>query len=151
MAAIKPLKGTLLLIKIGDGEASETFAHDCLINTDRDIDFTAGTNSEQIPDCADPDLMAWDSVEVVSLGCTVSGAGMLNTPDVKTWFAWLKSGDGKNIRIEMQGIALADGGGWWEGEFKLTRFQVGGGRGAKANCNVTLVANGEVAWVDAAA
>ncbi|WP_309086465.1 phage tail tube protein [Chelativorans sp.] len=147
---LKPMNGTSLLIQISDGGSPETFAHDCLINTERGIQFASETNRQVIPECeGDPDQPAWSVVSVDGLSATIPGSGMLNTSSVPEWFAWFRSGASKNVRVLLNGVPAADGGGHWAGAFKLTGWEVTGTRNEKATSSVTLESDGPVAWVDA--
>jgi len=143
------MNGTSLLVQIGDGATPEQFAHDCLINTERGISFASETNRQVIPDCDTPDTPAWSVVNKDSFSATISGAGMLHTPSVKEWATWFASDDAKNVRVLLNGVSLANGGGHWEGAFKLTGWEVTGTRNEKATVTVTLESDGPVTWVDA--
>lgn len=151
MAVVKAMNGTSLLVQIGDGATPEQFAHDCLINTERGISFASETNRQVIPDCDTPDTPAWSVVNKDSFSATISGAGMLHTPSVKEWATWFASDDAKNVRVLLNGVLLADGGGHWAGAFKLTGWEVTGTRNEKATVTVTLESDGPVTWVDASA
>lgn len=151
MAAVKHMRGVKLLIKVGDGaEPSEAFTTYCSINSDRGISFAAQTNDQVIPDCDDPDLTAWLGREKVSISGDISGAGMLNTPDTEAFFNWVASANTRNVQVHLDGVAGADGGGYWQGAYHCTAFNVTGARGGKAECTITLSSDGEVEWTDAA-
>ncbi len=49
-----PPEGGQILVKIGDGADPEVFASDCLINTDKGIDFSSDSTDFVVPDCVDP-------------------------------------------------------------------------------------------------
>lgn len=149
MAPPKTLNGRQLLVQIGDGASPETFAHDCLINTERGIQFASETNRETIPDCDDPDAPGWSVMNKGGLSATITGAGRLHTPSVKEWFEWYDSDDAKNVRVLLNGVSLADGGGHWAGTFKLTAFEVTGPEIGRTAVSVTLESDGPVTWVDA--
>lgn len=147
MAAVKTLNGEKLLVQIGDGASPETFTHDCLINTERGIAFSAETQEFIVPDCLAPEDPAWKEVTKDGLSATISGAGMLHTSSVEDWFNWFKSPDTKNCRVRVD-VAGADGGGYWEGAFHLTALEITGDRKQKSTVSVTLVSNGAVTWTD---
>lgn len=148
MAQAKTVRGTKILVKIGDGGSPETFTHNCSVNGARSFQLSAQSNDVNVPDCDDPDLMAWIEREKVSLGATVQGAGICNTPDVEFFFNYAKSPDPKNCRIVVD-VAGSDGGGYFAGEFHCTDFQVDGDRGSKANVSITLASTGAITWTDA--
>lgn len=148
MATVKSMSGTALLIQIGDGAGSETFAHDCLINTERGIQFQSDTNRQVIPDCDNPDVAAWSTLTMDGLSATISGSGMLHTLSVENWFNWYSAGSSKNVRVKLNGITGANGGGYWAGAFKLTGWEVTGNRNEKATVSVTLESDGVLTWTD---
>lgn len=150
MASVKTLAGEQLLVKIGNAASPEVFAHDCLINTDRAAAMSAETTEVIVPDCNSPENPAWKQVLKDGLSIQVSGAGILHTASIETWFDWFKSDDAKNVRIELNGVAGADGGGYIAGAFKLTQFSMSGTRKNLATVDVTLVSHGACAWTDAA-
>jgi predicted secreted protein len=148
MAAVKTLNGEKLLVQIEDSPSGGTFTHDCLINTDRGIAFSADMQEFTVPDCADPSAPAWKEVLKDGLSASVTGAGMVHTSSLETWFNWLASADTKNVRVKVDALA-ADGGGYWAGAFHLSAFEVTGTRKDKATASVTLVSSGTVTWTDA--
>lgn len=143
MAAVKHARGVKLLLKVGDGASPETFAAYCTVNAARGITFTSATNDFNIPDCDDPDQIGWLAREKVSLSVAVTGAGILNTPDVQDFFDWWSSENSKNCQIVVD-VPSADGGVIFEGAFHLTEFAITGDRGAKQEANLTLASDGEV-------
>lgn len=151
MPEFKGLNGRQLLVQIGDGATPEVFTHDCLINTERGIAFAAETTRENDPNCDNPDEPGWSSVDSNGKSATISGAGRLHTPSVKAWFAWFNAGTTKNIRVLLNGVSLANGGGYWAGSFKCTAFDVTGPETGRTTVSVTLESDGEVEWVDASA
>lgn len=148
---VKKIKGRSLLVKIGDGSSPETFTHDCLINTTRGIQFSSETTRSMVPFCDAPDDPSWQDIEVDGLSASISGAGTLHTASAETWFNWFKSGLAKNIRVEYSGVLAADGGGYWQGAFKLTGWNQSGDRRENVTSDVTLESHGEVTWTDASA
>jgi len=150
MAQAKTLDGTKLGILLGDGGNPETFTQDCLANTgDRGIEFSSDTNDVIVPDCANPSDPAWKEVMKDGFQAQITGSGVLHTTTSKDWFAWFNSDTAKNCRVELIGVAAADGGGYWEGAFKITSYSVSGSRGDKVQVDFTLVSDGPVTWTDA--
>jgi len=151
MTAAKVVRGKSLLIKVSDGAGTPAFAHPCLINAARGIVFTANTNQTRIPDCDDPELIGWLKREKTDLGATINGAGVLNTTDTEFYFNWVTDADPIAVRVELNGVSLANGGGYFAGNFHCTNFEVTGDLGDYAQCSVGLENDGAVTWVDASA
>ncbi len=151
MAEAKTVAGVSLLVKVSDMGGTPVFAHPCLINAARGIQFSSATNERNIPDCTNPELMAWTKINKQSLSAKINGSGVLNTPDNTVFFTWYSADDARDIRVEFSGITLANGGGWFAGQFKCTDYGVTGDRGDEVSCDIALASHGAVAWVPAAA
>lgn len=143
MAQATTVPGKSLLIKVGDGGDPETFAHNCSINAERGLQLSAQTNDVNVPDCDDPDLMAWVEREKVSLSGSINGAGTLNAPDQDLFWAWFNSSDPRNVKV-ITDIAGASGGRIFSGAFHCTNFEISGTRGEKVNCSITLASSGAI-------
>lgn len=143
MATVKHARGVKLLLKVGNGGTPEVFAAYCSINAARGITFSSTTNEFQEIDCDNPDQVAWMVREKTALSVAVSGAGMLNTPDLEAFFDWWKDETAKNCQIVVD-VPDADGGLIFEGAFHLTEFGVTGDRGSKMEVSLSLASDGEV-------
>lgn len=148
MTALPRVTGSKLLVQIVDSNSPDVFTHDCLINTQRGIQFASETNEVIMPDCDNPDDPAWKSVTKDGLSVTITGAGMLYAASVETWWDWFKADTAKAVRFNLN-LTGAEGGGYWAGSFKLTQFEVSAdGNKETATANVTLVSDGAVTWTD---
>lgn len=144
MAAVKHMRGVKLLLKVGDGATpTEVFTSMCSINAERGITFTSATNDQDIPDCTNPDLLAWVAREKTNLSASVTGAGVLDTSDVAAMFAWLTSENTKNCKVIVD-VPSASGGQIFTGTYHLTEFSITGNRGEKAQCSISLQSSGPV-------
>jgi|SRR5579885_1892099 len=137
--AVNKLRGTQVLIKVGDGATPEVFTHPCLINTKRGAKFSCSANKVVVPDCDNPDDPAWQEVLVDALALSLDGAGKLDTAAVKSYSDWFMSGDGKNVQVWIGAV------GYWQGSFKLTSFEVTGDRNDYADVTVALESDGPIA------
>jgi len=144
MAEPTTLTGDQILIQIGNGADPQVFAHPCLINTDRGIQWSSNVISELVPDCAAPGAPAWNRTEVDGLNATITGAGMYDLGSEEEFFDWWKSGLNKTIKVKTGGV----GGGTFTGTFKLTEFGVSGARKTRATASVTLVSDGPITRAD---
>lgn len=144
MAKPTVLPGTKLLILVGDGASPEVFAEPCGLTT-KSFDLAASTNTTLLPDCDDPEAPAWEAKDVNALSATVSGTGVMAVESFATWNDWFMSASAKNAQIKLDSSSL----GHYEGSWILSAFKLGGTRGQKVTVDITLVNDGEVAWVDA--
>lgn len=146
--SFNPPEGGQILVKIGDGGDPEVFASDCLINTEKGIDFSSDASDFVVPDCANPTAPGFKQSLIDGLLAAINGGGKMYTPSVKNWFAWFKSGAAKNIRYEIV-VPGADGGGYFEMKAKLTSFSISAQHKQVSEVNVSLSSDGEINWVDA--
>lgn len=142
MSLLTTLRGTQLYIKVGNGASPEVFSHPCLINTTRGIQFQSNGQDIAVPDCADPDALAWTEHEKQELSATITGAGLLDNilATIQFYDAWFRSPDSRNVQV------WTGTSGKWAGAFHLTDLNVSaGGRGTKAEITMTLKSDGLIA------
>lgn len=139
-----------LVIKLGDGEVSETFTAPLALRS-RGLESSA-TTSEAVPmDDTTASTVMWTQRNVTGLSQTVSGEGLLDPTDYATWRDWFVSGAKKNVQIEYA-VSAANGGGYYEGPFVLTAMSETGDRDANGGLvaiSVTMQSAGAVSWTDA--
>lgn len=143
MTSAVVVKGSQLLVKIGDGGSPETFAHPCSINAERGIQFSAETRNNNVPDCDDPEAVVWQGTEKSSLSCTITGSGTLNASDQDIFWGWYESELTKNVKVYTN-ISGATGGRIYTGAFHLTQFELTGNTGEKVQVRITLVSDGAI-------
>jgi hypothetical protein len=85
--------------------------------------------------------VAFSQYTKTGISGTITGAGKLATDYVDNVWPWLKNDDAKNLRVEIGSV------GYWEGAWKLSAFQVTGGRSGVAEANLTIKSHGEQIWV----
>lgn len=140
MVAVATIKGTQLRIKIGDGNSPESFVEWCIINTDRGIQWDTISTDEEVPQCDEPEGLAWTENTKTGIGGTITGAGKLDTASLDNVWPWLISDDAKNLQIEVGST------GYYSGRWKLTAFGITGSRGTKADASLTLKSDGVQDW-----
>lgn len=144
MAAVKHARGVKLLLKVESQEVPDLFVAFCTINAARGITFSSATNEFPEIDCDNPDQVAWIVREKSSLSCAVTGAGILNTPDVQEFYDWLTDENSRSCEIVID-VDPSDGGVVFSGNFHLTDFSITGDRGSKMEATITLASDGEIA------
>ncbi len=148
MAKAKTVKGSQLLIKVGDGAGTETFSHPCLINSTRGLVATAATTERAVPDCDDPELLQWLEREKNGLSGSISGAGVLHASNYGDYFAWLQSKDTKNVEVTLN-VSAANGGGKVAGAFHLTNLEISGDNGDFVTVSLDFLSSGQLVWTAA--
>lgn len=137
------------LIKVGDGADPEVFSAPCGLTT-KSFNQTASSQETVVPSCDQPDAPAYVERAIDALSAEISGSGVLAAESIDVWRDFFESGESKNCRVYLD-VPLADNGGYWQGAFVLTQFNVGAERGKKVSVEVTLQSDGEYTWTDAAA
>ncbi len=136
------------LILVGDGMSPETFAAPCGL-TSKGFNQTANTQDTVVPDCDDPDAPAYIERAVVSVSGEITGQGVLAMEAFnEVWEPWFRSTAPMNARVKLN-KSHAEHGGYYEGSFLLSQFNMTGQRGERVNVSVTMVSNGAITWVPA--
>lgn len=143
MADVQQTAGSRLLFKLGDGGSPEVFKTLCSINASRGITFNKGMNDEETIDCEDPDAVAWAVRTAISKSVSVSGAGKLHKPDVKTAWAWWDGAEARNGKMILDDPD-ADNVIMWEGKFHLSDFEISGERRGKVDTSLTISSEGKI-------
>lgn len=140
MSFVDVANGELILVQIGDGESPETFAHDCLINNDRNITISAQTVTNTVPRCDNPSAPDKTMRAVASVDSSIGGGGKMHSSSVKVWQDWALSGQPKNIRVKHN-----EAGKWQvAGSYILETITVNGTPKTNAEVTVALVQADEI-------
>lgn len=143
-----PTLSNHLLILLGDGAATETFAFPCGANA-RSVKFTNNTGEEVTLDCDDP-LNAMAAVRrwVESQDTEISISGRVSVESFEAYRAWSDGGSTKNIRVEINNtIVLA--GGYYSLPAILQDFEVGAEGKSTMTFSATIVGAGQRIWTPA--
>lgn len=143
MTASNTIRGTKLLIKIGDGGSPEVFAHPCSFAGQRSMQLQAQTNDVTVPDCDLPDQLAWVEREKVSVSATISGEGVLNAEDQDIFFDFVTDEDPRNVKTYTD-VAGSAGGRIYAGSYHCTQFEISGTRGEKITANIQMQSTGVI-------
>lgn len=129
-----------MLIKLGDGAATEAFIAPCGF-TSKSLSLSKNLNEVTIPDCDDPDAASWVARDVESLTASVSGDGVLAAAAVQTWQDYFDSNDSKNVQITVE---FSTGTMMYVGSMHLESFEVSGESGNRIHVSVSLQSDGEM-------
>lgn len=99
MATQNTTKFADIALLFGDG-ATPTEGFDAICGI-TDIDWTTGTSeeSEDLPDCDDPDAPSYESPTVTAVSDTVQIQGFVDADHEDVFDEWVRTGVQKNIRI----------------------------------------------------
>ena len=127
----------------------QVFAEPCGLTT-RGVNWTKTTNDISVPDCDDPDAPVWLERGVTGFGGEISGSGVLAAEALPVWWDAFVQTESINAMIGID-APVADNGGSWQGKVHVTGLNITGEIGNKVAVAVTIVTDGEMVWVDAAA
>jgi hypothetical protein len=147
MARPKTLKGSKVLIRLGDGASPENFVAPCALTT-KGINLAAASNEFNVPDCDDPDAPTFTERVVSALSAGIAGSGTLAMDSLQTWREWFLSGQSKNIEVVFD-ESPANGGGYFSLAAVLSTLNLGGNNGELATIETQLDSDGEITWTDA--
>lgn len=147
MAQPNTMRGSRLVISLGNGASPEVFAAPCGLTT-KSFNLSAAVNEFNVPDCDNPDDPMWTERVISALSGTFSGSGVLDLGSYDEWRDWFLSGLPKNIRITLNELQ-AEGGGYYQMSAVLTGFNTVGNQGELATVDIEIQSNGEVTWVAA--
>lgn len=136
-------RGVELVLKIGNKASPQVFTPFCSINAARGVTFTTALNEQIIPNCTDPDKIAWIAREKVSRSMAFNGAGMLDKADVKRASDIDDDEEPQDFQVILDDED-EDRVIMWEGKFHMSDFAITGDRGAKVEFSVNFASDGVV-------
>lgn len=140
MARPTTLRGSKLLIMIGDGADPEVFAAPCALNT-KSFNRSASTNDFNVADCSDPDAPVWTERAKGALSSGITGSGTLAKESIDTWEEFFEDVDSRNIRVV---IDYAVGPRTYQGKYHLTTFNITGDQDGLIQYEIELTSDGPV-------
>lgn len=148
MAIIRSLAHGRLRIFIETASGSNTFMAPAGF-TDKQFEISSTTSDQLIPDDTDADLAMQIQRIVTQQEWSLSGSGVLALGDLATWRAWVASTGSRLVRIEFNDTG-ANGGGYYQGQAVISKFQTSSSRGDKAEISVEIQSAGAFTWTAAA-
>lgn len=147
MAFTDKLKGTRLVLEIGNGATPEVFSPMCGISQ-KGLSQTRQTSDTTDWDCADPDATPITIRDINQADWSVSGSGLLHRPLLATVQEAYDTTDPVNFRVnfdEKTGDEVVDG--YYEGPGVITDFSVTGNNGEYVNISLTIQGAGKLNFI----
>ena len=127
-------------VMLGDGASPEVFAAPCGF-TNKSLTLTKNLTEINLPDCDDPDAVAWVGRDATSLSMSVSGEGVLASESVETWLDAFDSSDPVSVRVEIEFPAKTI---VWNGQMHISTFTPAAEQGGRATVSVEMQSDGEM-------
>lgn len=127
-------------VMLGDGGSPQVYAAPCGF-TNKSMTITKNLNEVNIPDCDDPDAVAWVGRDAVSLSMEISGEGVMSEESVETWLDAVENPDSVPARVEMEFPSKTIA---WEGFMQVATVGAGAEQGQRVTKNITMQSDGEM-------
>ena len=136
--------GRALLVKIGDGEASETFANLCGLNS-KTLTINNTSIDVTTPDCTTPEGALWTETLAGLKNVSVSGDGFFedSTAEARMNTVTMQSDNQANFQI-----VVADFG-TYAGAFRIASLEFGGETEGGVTYSISLESTGVVTFTAA--
>lgn len=109
--------------------------------TSKSLTLTKSLSEVNLPDCDDPDAVAWVGRDASSLSASVSGEGVLAAESVETWLDAWENVESVPVKIEVEFPAKTI---TWTGYMHVATFTSGAQQGGRATANIEMQSDGEL-------
>ncbi len=137
--------GRALLVKIGDGETSETFANLCGLNS-KSLTINNSAIDVTTPDCTSPEGPLWTETLAGLKNVSVSGDGFFEDSAAEARMNTVAMQNDNQANFE---IVVPDFG-TYAGAFRLTTVEFGGETEGGVTYSISLESTGAVTFTAAA-
>ncbi len=127
-------------VLLGDGASPVVYTAPCGF-TSKSLTLTKDLTDVNLPDCDDPDAVAWVGRDASSLSASVSGEGVMASQSVETWLDAWESSESVPVKIEVEFPAKTV---TWTGMMHIATFTAGAEQGGRVTANVELQSDGEL-------
>ncbi|MGX0963159.1 hypothetical protein AB7M63_003608 [Bradyrhizobium japonicum] len=128
---------------LGDGGSPIVYTAPCGF-TSKSLTLTKNLSEVNLPDCDDPDAVAWVGRDATSLSAAISGEGVLAAESVEAWLAAWESVDSIPVKVEVEFPAKTI---TWTGLMHVAVFTASAQQGGRATANVDMQSDGELTRV----
>lgn len=136
--------GRALLVKIGDGEVSETFANLCGLNS-KSITINNSSIDVTTPDCTTPEGALWTQTLAGLKNVSVSGDGYFedSVTEARMNTVAMSADNACNFQIVVPDF------GTYAGSFRISSLEFGGESEGGVTYSLSLESNGAVTFTAA--
>jgi TP901-1 family phage major tail protein len=136
--------GRALLVKIGDGEASEAFSNLCGLNS-KSLTINNSSIDVTTPDCAAPEGALWTQTLAGVKNVAASGDGFFedSTAEARMNTVAMSADNSVNMQITVPDF------GTYAGAFRISSLEFGGETEGGVTYSLSLESNGAVTFTAA--
>jgi len=107
--------------------------------TSKSLNLSKDLSDILLPDCDNPDEVAWVGRDAISRSGAVSGEGVLAASSVETWLDAYDDDDSVAVKIEIEFTTKTI---TWTGRFHIESFEASASQGERCLANVSLQSDG---------
>ncbi len=136
--------GRALLVKIGDGEASETFSNLCGLNS-KSLTINNSSIDVTTPDCTTPEGALWTATLAGLKNLSLSGDGFFedSTAEARMNTVAMSADNAVNMEVVVPDF------GTYAGAFRISSLEFGGETEGGVTYSISLESNGAVTFTAA--
>lgn len=140
MARPTTLRGTKLLIKLGNGASPETFTAPCALVT-KSLSRSAGLNEFNLEDCDNPDAPIWTERVKGALTGSVSGSGTLAKESLDAYEDFFAAVESRNVQVTLD---FSGDPRTYQGAFHLATLNITGEQDGLVQVEIELQSDGVI-------
>lgn len=109
--------------------------------TSKSLTLTKALTEVNLPDCDDPDAVAWIGRDAESLSASVSGEGVMAGQSVDAWLDAFEDVESVHVRVEVEFPAKTI---VWTGRMHLSTFTASAEQGGRVTASIEMSSDGEL-------
>lgn len=109
--------------------------------TSKSLTLTKDLTDVNLPDCDDPDAVAWVGRDAASLSAAISGEGVLASQSVETWLDAWENVNSVPVKVEVEFPAKTI---TWTGRMHIATFTASAEQGGRVTANIEMQSDGEL-------
>lgn len=133
------------IILLGDGATPEVFAAPCGF-TSKSLTLSKNLQEIDIPDCDDPDAIAWIGRDAQNLSAQIQGDGVAAAESIQDWNDAFQNVDSVSAKVE---IEFSTGTLTYTGLWQVDNLTFGAEQAGRVTLSVSMQSDGEIVdtWV----
>lgn len=109
--------------------------------TSKSLTLTKDLTDVNLPDCDDPDKVAWVGRDASSLSASISGEGVAAVESAEKWLDASENVESVPVKIELEFPAKTI---TWTGLMHISQIEIGAEQGGRVTLNVEMQSDGEL-------
>ena len=127
-------------VLLGDDATPIEYSAPCGF-TSKSLTFTKDLTEVNIPDCIDPDKVAWVGRDASSLSAAINGEGVAASEASETWLEAFESVESVPVKVELEFPSKTI---TWTGFMHISQLDIGAEQGGRVTMNVQMQSDGEL-------